>query len=257
MIDKDCDVLVPSTNYILYGHHMKSGKMFGDLDDYEKKNFYEWIPDPGHGYILTLEEENQQLLEIIEQQRCFRHDLNNHLSCISGLLDVGDNIKAKEYLQHIGNMGRSKKTHYYSSRNILNVLFNQKAALAEALNVDFDVFIDDVDLSFMEDYDVCTLLGNLLDNGLESAQLAEDAYLTFDLHLDKQGNVVLNMRNSCVEGPLIVDRQFVSRKKDSAQHGKGMKNIQRVAEKYHGEFSYFYHEQEKSFHTHIIFMKTS
>lgn len=40
-MDKDCDVLKPSTNYILYGHHMKSGKMFGDLDDYSKKDFYE------------------------------------------------------------------------------------------------------------------------------------------------------------------------------------------------------------------------
>ena len=41
-------------------------------------------------YLHILEEENKQLLEIIEQQRCFRHDLSNHLSCISGLIDVGD-----------------------------------------------------------------------------------------------------------------------------------------------------------------------
>ncbi|MBR6756015.1 MAG: thiamine-phosphate kinase, partial [Peptococcaceae bacterium] len=39
--------------------------------------------DEQQQYIITLVEENQQLLEIIEQQRCFRHDLNNHLSCIS------------------------------------------------------------------------------------------------------------------------------------------------------------------------------
>ena len=40
-MDKDCDVLKPSTNLILYGHHMKSGKMFGSLDKYSSKEFYE------------------------------------------------------------------------------------------------------------------------------------------------------------------------------------------------------------------------
>lgn len=43
-MDKDCDVTKPSTNYILYGHHMKSGQMFGNLDKYEKKDYWEAHP---------------------------------------------------------------------------------------------------------------------------------------------------------------------------------------------------------------------
>ncbi|MBO4981172.1 MAG: class B sortase [Lachnospiraceae bacterium] len=43
-MDKDCDVLKPSTNFILYGHHMKSGQMFGDLDKYEDKKYAEAHP---------------------------------------------------------------------------------------------------------------------------------------------------------------------------------------------------------------------
>ncbi|MBR1771700.1 MAG: class B sortase [Lachnospiraceae bacterium] len=39
-MDKDCDVLKPSTNIILYGHHMKSGKMFGGLDKYSSPDYY-------------------------------------------------------------------------------------------------------------------------------------------------------------------------------------------------------------------------
>ncbi|MCM1112446.1 MAG: class B sortase [Muribaculum sp.] len=40
-MDKDCDVIKPSTNLILYGHHMKSGRMFGELDKYSDEKFYE------------------------------------------------------------------------------------------------------------------------------------------------------------------------------------------------------------------------
>lgn len=43
-MDKDCDVLKPSTNYILYGHHMKNGRMFGQLDLYQKESYYKDHP---------------------------------------------------------------------------------------------------------------------------------------------------------------------------------------------------------------------
>ncbi len=39
-LDKDCDVIEPSTNLIIYGHHMKSGRMFGNLDDYASQEYY-------------------------------------------------------------------------------------------------------------------------------------------------------------------------------------------------------------------------
>ena len=39
-MDKDCDVLKPSTNLILYGHHMKNGQMFGTLDRYSSEEYF-------------------------------------------------------------------------------------------------------------------------------------------------------------------------------------------------------------------------
>jgi len=43
-LDKDCDVIDTSTNLIIYGHHMKSGRMFGNLDDYASENYYKKHP---------------------------------------------------------------------------------------------------------------------------------------------------------------------------------------------------------------------
>lgn len=43
-MDKDCDVLKPSTNFIIYGHHMRSGQMFGTLDNYESEAYYREHP---------------------------------------------------------------------------------------------------------------------------------------------------------------------------------------------------------------------
>ena len=38
-LDKDCDVVRRNTNLIIYGHHMKSGKMFGNLNSYSNEEY--------------------------------------------------------------------------------------------------------------------------------------------------------------------------------------------------------------------------
>ncbi len=43
-LDADCDVVHRSTNLIIYGHHMKSGKMFGSLNKYSSESYYEKHP---------------------------------------------------------------------------------------------------------------------------------------------------------------------------------------------------------------------
>ena len=43
-LDKDCDITNPGTNMIIYGHHMKSGKMFGNLKLYSNKDYYDKHP---------------------------------------------------------------------------------------------------------------------------------------------------------------------------------------------------------------------
>lgn len=40
-MDKDCTPAFPNDNMIIYGHHMKSGKMFGNLNYYAKESFFE------------------------------------------------------------------------------------------------------------------------------------------------------------------------------------------------------------------------
>ena len=37
----DCDALAPSDNLIIYGHNMKDGSMFADLDKYRSKDFWQ------------------------------------------------------------------------------------------------------------------------------------------------------------------------------------------------------------------------
>jgi sortase B len=39
-VQENCDVQGPSDNIIIYGHHMKNGSMFADLEKFKSKDFY-------------------------------------------------------------------------------------------------------------------------------------------------------------------------------------------------------------------------
>lgn len=45
-LDMDCSIFPRSTNLIIYGHHMRSGRMFGQLNKYSDEKFFE-----NHRYI--------------------------------------------------------------------------------------------------------------------------------------------------------------------------------------------------------------
>ena len=40
-VGENCDITKPSDNLIIYGHHMKNGSMFSDLEKFKKKDFWE------------------------------------------------------------------------------------------------------------------------------------------------------------------------------------------------------------------------
>ncbi len=39
-VQEDCDAIKPSDNIVIYGHNMRNGSMFGELDKFESKDFW-------------------------------------------------------------------------------------------------------------------------------------------------------------------------------------------------------------------------
>lgn len=70
-MDAACDVKLPSTNFIIYGHNMRSGKMFGSLDQYASEKFYE-----KHKIIEfdTIYEEGTYEIMYVFRSRVYRKD---------------------------------------------------------------------------------------------------------------------------------------------------------------------------------------
>jgi len=70
-LDAACDITKPSTNYIIYGHNMRSGKMFGSLSKYKNQEYFET-----HPYIIfdTIYEEAVYEVMYVFQSQIYNED---------------------------------------------------------------------------------------------------------------------------------------------------------------------------------------
>lgn len=60
------DVNTPGTNFVIYGHNMKDGSMFGDLDYYREKSFYR--KHPVISFDTLYEERNYEIIAVFLSQ---------------------------------------------------------------------------------------------------------------------------------------------------------------------------------------------
>ncbi|MCL2052551.1 MAG: GHKL domain-containing protein [Lachnospiraceae bacterium] len=117
-----------------------------------------------------------------------------------------------------------------------NAIINQKYWEAGQKKVKFiidGVFQKDLLISKL---DLCSLLGNLLDNAIEAAQLAEtDALRYVKMVIRRKGNLLIIIaENGYAITPAIENGVFMTHKKNKDLHGIGMLSIRYVADKYNG-----------------------
>lgn len=84
-------------------------------------------------------------------------------------------------------------------------------------------------------FDINVILSNLLDNALNALSDIPNPTLEILMKYDS-GILLINIQNNCShEQPVIRDMHSVFGPEN--EHGYGLKNIQRIVEKYHGSLS--------------------
>lgn len=109
------------------------------------------------------------------------------------------------------------------------------------LEIHFTIQADAMDLSEMEDQDICCLFANLLDNALEAAQKMAKQERWIQVKFRKiNGMLFFIIANSMTGKPVWQGERLISSKKEAGMHGLGIQSAARSAKKYGGvlEFEY-------------------
>ena len=167
--------------------------------------------------------------------RTFRHDIKNQLICVSEFMASGNYEAAKQLVGELSGRMEAKLLFSTTGNVPVDSIINYKLqnAVDEKIQVETEIAVPPelgVDIS-----DCITVLGNLLDNALYALRRVGEAerFLRFKVVFDK-GRLLIRCVNPYVTEVQYENGKIISAKEDREEHGFGLKNIEAVAEKYHG-----------------------
>jgi len=109
----------------------------------------------------------ETLLRTLQEQK---HEYCRHIQAIQSLIYLKRNQEAKQYIEAIAEDYWNTEDMLYSGHPVINGLLNSKRSAAESQGVEFAVAVKcDMESIPIPPWDLCSILGNLLDNAVEAA----------------------------------------------------------------------------------------
>ena len=185
----------------------------------------------------------EALLESIQERRdseesirSLRHDLKNHVISMQLLLEQGDTTALAAYLNTLRDETAAPVTGFQTGNELLDGLLRRKLSPIKEQNIRIEVSLDFYAGSFMEPFDLCVLMGNILDNAVEACLRMDPMRERFiRLSGGKTANCLLIRLENSYDGENIPNGGILpTSKTDKRLHGFGLRNVRRVVDHYHG-----------------------
>ena len=187
-----------------------------------------------------LERQVQEVQNIYRTMRGWRHDYHNHLQSMKAYVKMGEYERLGEYLalleQDLDNVNQ-----LIESGNVnLDAILNSKLSLALKNGIAVDYTAKCPKQLAVSDIDLCALIGNLIDNAVESCEKVVKAqeegvkdipFLRLYIGVLKQ-QLYISVANATTETVRKSSSEYFTNKRGN--HGHGLKRIDLVVEKYGG-----------------------
>ncbi len=176
--------------------------------------------------------------EIIKQKL---HDLKHQVYIIKSEENLAKkNEKIDNVLEEIKSMNAEIQT----GNVVLDTILTSKNIYCIEQKIVFTCFVDGKILEFMDVLDICNLFGNALDNAIEFVEKQESIEKRLiNLRVcEKNKFIIIRFDNYCEQAPTFINGLPMTTKKDTANHGYGLKSIKYTTEKYNGNMTISYEE---------------
>lgn len=203
-------------------------------------------------YQNTLLENNYQEIKSMYQDYMFTyHDMKNHMIVLQNYCITGETEKALNYIQNIQKSIEQVKQYIVSGNAIMDIILNYKISEAEKTDICIETEVDKLEEIAVEEYDMCAILANLLDNAIEGCRTAEDKEKKIRILIKRLGDAIfINVMNTCYCEDRVSLKKLKSRK--GKGHGYGLQSVKNRVMKYGGDIQC--EKKENNFIVTIIFM---
>ena len=172
------------------------------------------------------------------------HDSKKQLLIISQLASENKHKELKAYLESVITQTSPSVKVVEADNAVVSAILTVMNAQCRENDIVFKHILEYKTLR-IEDFDLSTIIGNILENAYEaSLKVADTNKRNIKLLIQEEKNIILIRCENYYEGILDGDGGSLrSSKADKNKHGLGLGNIQDAAEKYNGKVSVETHGQ--------------
>lgn len=195
-----------------------------------------------------------ELEKAMEKNRQLSHDLKNHILVLKHFKLEENYEGIDKYIEEIEQNFFDIKRRVWTGNQVADMILEQKRTLAEQEGITFTIQAVPIAEWMFDDSDTCSLLGNLLDNAIEACmRMDENADKWVSVKIENQKQLLfIKIENSVNEAPIMEKGRPVSVKRDKMRHGYGLKNVERILNKYDGTIAYL--SRDKAFQIKLLFL---
>lgn len=188
-----------------------------------------------------------QIEKMHQTQQAKNHEHARHLQIIQSMLYLEEQEEAQNYINGLAQVNSNMEEFVYVGNYALTALLNTKQISAETKGIEF-IFSCTCDLSNLpvSNWDLCSILGNLIDNAFEAVALNDfEKKVTLEI---KYNNLLYKffVYNN---GPKLTEKEIKKifspgySTKDTIGRGYGLFLTKQLIDKYEGKISVFSKEK--------------
>ena len=168
--------------------------------------------------------------------RALKHDIGNHIVVLENLLLKNEKDEFEKYLAELKVTCEDSMMEIKTGNPVTDIIIMQKQREAEEKGIDFKCnFMYPVKTN-INAFDISVILGNALTNAIEGVEECVNPYISVSAYRKKNA-YMLEVTNS-IKNRVEIDAETglpETIKKDNSNHGFGLINIRKVAQKYYGD----------------------
>lgn len=199
-------------------------------------------------------EYNPILENLLDDVRAKQHDIKNQLNAIYGIAEKSRDNELLEYLDTLieGYQLSSDETLLNTGNNIISAIIYSKKIKANKNNIELNCNCYTPFPKYpIEDYEFVDILGNLLDNAIESANnyqrdIKKEVYVNL---FEENNNTVIEVKNTSLPvGFDTLDKVFEKGYSTKGNNrGFGLYNVNKIVKSYEGNIQISYEQQQICF----------
>ena len=200
--------------------------------------------------ILEIQENQfEQQQQYLEESAAQRHDFRQTMYTLNGLLMAENYDGLRNYFDEYFSTLPENPIRRFCRNQPLNALLNYYAVRAQDEHIELRWVIDPLESISLSDVELCTMIGNILDNAISACKEAETEkkYIQLSVVEEHGNSLFIVASNSCRTDLVKRNGVYLSTRRGG---GRGLKSISRIAQEHGGSADFS--DNDGVFYTNVM-----